>query len=286
MTSDAPESRSEPGGSDTDAAVDIEPPAYDVLVVGCGNLLRGDDGVGPVLVRHLWDRGVPDGARLVDGGTAGMDVAFQMRGAQRVVIVDACLTQGDAGAAPGTVYRVPGEELGELPPLEGLHTHSFRWDHAIAFARWALGEACPTDITVFLIEAASVELGAELSEPVRTAMEQVIELIERDYLAPLRPQLQDEVSVEITDNGYLRVDAALAATRFPSDALAAVLRDGQLWLFPLRGPSSGGLLLKQRNPAGDRAALVREVLGDRFRSGIRPAFWDDEHKVLRIPLDS
>jgi len=286
VTSDAPESRSEPGGSDTDAAVDIEPPGCAALIVGCGNLLRGDDGVGPVLIRHLWDRGVPQGGRLVDGGTAGMDVAFQMRGAQRVVIVDACLTQGDAGAAPGTVYRVPGEELGELPPLEGLHTHSFRWDHAIAFARWALGEACPTDITVFLIEAASVELGAELSEPVRTAMEQVIELIERDYLAPLRPQLQDEVSVEITDNGYLRVDAALAATRFPSDALAAVLRDGQLWLFPLRGPSSGGLLLKQRNPAGDRAALVREVLGDRFRSGIRPAFWDDEHKVLRIPLDS
>lgn len=145
-------------------------------MVGCGNLLRGDDGVGPVLIRHLWDRGVPTGARLVDGGTAGMDVAFQMRGARRVVIVDASAT----GAAPGTVYRVPGEELGELPPLEGLHTHSFRWDHAIAFARWALAEACPTDITVFLIEAAGVDLGAELSEPVQTAMEQVIELIERD----------------------------------------------------------------------------------------------------------
>ncbi|WP_264001449.1 hydrogenase maturation protease, partial [Mycolicibacterium gadium] len=52
-------------------------------MVGCGNLLRGDDGVGPVLVRHLWERGVPAGARLVDGGTAGMDVAFQMRGAER-----------------------------------------------------------------------------------------------------------------------------------------------------------------------------------------------------------
>ena len=154
-------------------------------MVGCGNLLRGDDGVGPVLIRHLWDRGVPTCARLVDGGTAGMDVAFQMRGARRVVIVDASAT----GAAPGTIYRVPGEELGELPPLEGLHTHSFRWDHAIAFARWALAEACPTDITVFLIEAAGVDLGAELSEPVQTAMEQVIELIERDYLGPVRPRL-------------------------------------------------------------------------------------------------
>ncbi|OKH62760.1 peptidase M52 [Mycobacterium sp. SWH-M3] len=147
-------------------------------MVGCGNLLRGDDGVGPILVRHLWERGVPDGARLVDGGTAGMDVAFQMKGAERVVIVDAAAT----GAAPGTVYKVPGAELAQLPPLQGLHTHSFRWDHAIAFARWALGDACPQAITVFLIEAHNVALGADLSEPVEAAMENVIGLIEAEYL--------------------------------------------------------------------------------------------------------
>lgn len=266
--------------SSADPDLDLEPPGCAVLVVGCGNLLRGDDGVGPVLIRHLWDRGVPEGARLVDGGTAGMDVGFQMRGATRVVIVDASAT----GAAPGTVYRVPGEELGNLPPLQGLHTHSFRWDHAIPFARWALGDACPTDITVFLIEAAAMEMGAELSEPVEAAMEQVIGMIEADFLGPLRPRIADEVSVEFTGDGYLRMDAPLAAGRFPSDAVAAVPRDGELWLFPLRGPSSGGLLLKQRNPAGDRALLVREVLADGFPVGVRAAFWDDEHKALRIPL--
>jgi hydrogenase maturation protease len=268
----------------TGSVVDLEPPGCDVLVVGCGNLLRGDDGVGPVLIRHLWDRGVPDGAKLVDGGTAGMDVGFQMRGAQRVVIVDACVSQGETGAPPGTVYRLPGEELTDLPPLQGLHTHSFRWDHAIPFARWALGEACPTDITVFLIEAAAMDLGAELSEPVRTGMEQVIELIERDYLAPLRPQAPGQVEVEISADGYLRLDAALAASRFPSDAVAAVAREGQLWLFPLRGPSSGGLLLKQRNPAGDRTVLVHEILGADHPVGVHAAFWDDEHKALRVPL--
>ena len=275
------EYRSGPGGSNVQPPpLDIEPPGCAVLVIGCGNLLRGDDGVGPVLIRHLWDRGVPQGARLVDGGTAGMDVGFQMRGAQRVVIVDASAT----GAEPGTVYRMPGEELTDLPPLQGLHTHSFRWDHAIPFARWALGDACPTDITVFLIEAADMEMGAELSEPVNTAMEQVIALIEHDFLAPLRPPTAAEVSVEITAEGYLRMDAALAAGRFPSDAVAAVPRDGELWLYPLRGPSSGGLLLKQRNPAGDRAVLIHELLADGFPVGVHAAFWDDEHKALRIPL--
>lgn len=266
-------------GADNPAAP-LEPPGCDVLVIGCGNLLRGDDGVGPVLVRHLWERGVPEGAKLVDGGTAGMDVAFQMRGARRVVIVDAAAT----GSAPGTMFRVPGSELAELPPLQGLHTHSFRWDHAIAFARWALGEDCPTDITVFLIEVAGVEMGADLSEPASAAMEQVIALIEHDYLGPLRPEVPREVDVEFTADGYLRLDAATAAARFPSDAVAAVLRDGALWLIPLRGPRSGGLLLKQRTPAGDRSVLVNELLRDVPLCGVHRACWDDEQSALRIPV--
>lgn len=261
--------------------VDLEPPGTEVLVVGCGNLLRGDDGVGPILVRHLWERGVPDGARLVDGGTAGMDVAFQMRGAERVVIIDASAT----GAAPGTLYRVPGAELENVPPLSGLHTHSFRWDHAIAFARWALAEACPDDITVFLIEAESVEMGAELSEPVVAGMEQVIALIERDFLAPLRPVTQDVPTVEFTADGYLRLDAQLAGSRFPSSAAVALVREGQLWLMPLRGPQSGGLLLKQRTPAGDRSTLIREVLADGIPVGVRPAYWDADQGALRVPLE-
>lgn len=70
-----------------------------VLVIGCGNLLRGDDGVGPILVRHLWERGIPPGAQIVDGGTAGMDVAFRMRGARRVVLVDAARTGAEIGRA-------------------------------------------------------------------------------------------------------------------------------------------------------------------------------------------
>ena len=68
-------------------------------MVGCGNLLRGDDAAGPVLVRLLADRDLPTGVRLVDGGTAGMDVAFQMRGARRVVIVSDLLTAEDVRAA-------------------------------------------------------------------------------------------------------------------------------------------------------------------------------------------
>ena len=161
----------------TGGEVTIDEPPFPavapVLVVGCGNLLRGDDAVGPLLVRHLWDRGVPAHVELVDGGTAGMDVAFKMRGREKVVIVDASLT----GAAPGTLYRVPGEELEELPPLDGINQHAFRWNHALAVGRWLLKDAYPHDVVVFLVEAASTEPGADLTPPVAAAMERAIGLV-------------------------------------------------------------------------------------------------------------
>jgi hydrogenase maturation protease len=227
---------------------------------------------------------MPDGLRLVDGGTAGMDVAFQMRGAQQVVIVDASAT----GAAPGTVYRVPGAELAELPPLEGLHTHSFRWDHAIALARWALADQCPDDITVFLIEAANVAMGADLSPEVTSAMEKVIDIIEADYISSLRPPEPNhaaDLNVELTADGYLRLSAAVSAAHFPAHVAVGAVRDDQLWLLPLRGPRNGGLLLKQRTAAGDRAVLVRELLDDIIPTGKRQAFWDADAGALRIPLE-
>jgi hydrogenase maturation protease len=152
------------------------PGACALAVVGCGNPLRADDGVGPLLVRRLREAGVPRGVRLVDGGTAGADVAAQMRGAKRVIVVDASST----GAAPGTVYRVPGREVEDMPPLSGLHSHSFRWDHALAFARWLLGDEYPSDVTVYLIEAADRTPGGELSAPASHGMEQVLGLIMRE----------------------------------------------------------------------------------------------------------
>jgi hydrogenase maturation protease len=141
------------------------------LVIGCGNLLRGDDAAGPVLVRRLLDRGLPPGVEVADAGTGGMDVAFRMRGADRVVLVDACTT----GAEPGTLYCVPGSALEELPPLEGINLHSFRWDHALAFGRWLLKDDYPDDVVVYLVEAVSFGFGDPLSEPVDRALDALVD---------------------------------------------------------------------------------------------------------------
>ena len=142
------------------------------VVVGCGNLIRGDDAAGPVLVRLLVDRDLPDGVRLIDGGTAGMDVAFAMRGASRVVVVDA----SRIGVEPGTVHRVPGSELTDLAPPEG-NLHRVRWDQALGFAQWLLKEEYPAAVTVWLIEGASFDPGAPLPPAVEAAVAEVADAI-------------------------------------------------------------------------------------------------------------
>lgn len=270
------------------------PPNLDkTVVIGCGNILRGDDAVGPTLIRHLWaEGGIPDDVTLVDGGTAGMDVAFKMRGAAHVILIDAAQT----GAQPGTTYRIPGSEIEELPELQALSSHSFRWDHSLAFAHWLLGGDYPREVTVFLIEVASCEPGAELTEPVATAMYEVADLVRALYPAS-DPVLTDRntgqgsgagqgsgVEVEITDDGNLRIDAGTAQRLFPADALVAVPRGRELWLIPLTGPEGGGLLLKQRNPAGDRSTLIWEALPPDAATGRRDAHWDDTNGALRVDL--
>lgn len=165
------------GRNEEDAfSIDAEfgtPSLGKTVVIGCGNLLRGDDAVGPILIRNLWTADPPEHVLLVDGGTAGMDMAFKMHGARRVILIDAAAT----GSEPGTIFKVPGEELEDLPPLQGLHSHQFRWDNALAFARWLLKDQYPEDITVFLIEVESCHPGDELTESVVRSMHIVERLV-------------------------------------------------------------------------------------------------------------
>jgi hydrogenase maturation protease len=159
----------------------------DTLIIGSGNLLRGDDAVGPVLIRHLWEMGLPDDVNCADGGTGGMDVAFQMRGVRHVILVDACVS----GSEPGALFCLPGEETEHLPPLAGINLHAFRWDHALSFARWLLKEDYPKKITVYLIEAKELVIGEPLSAPVDAAMRRLA----RTLLAELaqRPPHREQV---------------------------------------------------------------------------------------------
>ncbi len=81
-----------------------------VLVLGLGNVLLGDDGLGPVtLARIERDYRIPAGVRLIDGGTLGLALLGELAQAMHVILVDAVAT----GEPPGTLVRLDGEALSD-----------------------------------------------------------------------------------------------------------------------------------------------------------------------------
>ncbi len=146
-----------------------------LTIIGCGNPNRSDDGVGIAVVHRLQERLQTEpqaDMRIFDAGTDGMGVMFQARGSSSLILIDAC----KSGADPGAIFEVPGNELEGKPP-DSFNLHDFRWDHALFAGRQIFKNEFPEDITVFLIEAANLEFGLELSAPVAAAAEQVVEKI-------------------------------------------------------------------------------------------------------------
>lgn len=92
------------------------------------------------------------------------------------------------------------------------------------------------------------------------------------------------LAVSLTDEGYLHLPAETALRFFPHDLAAAVTKPREMWLMPTRGAAAGGLILKQRNPQGDRSVLVWHLLPPGTAPGPRPAFWDEARGALRVAL--
>jgi hydrogenase maturation protease len=147
-----------------------------LCVIGCGNSTRSDDGVGVYVAQTLRERlrrtPQPD-VRVFDAGTGGMDVMFQARGASRLIIVDASKSGSEAGA----LFKVPGRDL-ESEPDVGYSLHDFRWQHALTAGRKIFGPDFPSDVTVFLIEAASLAFGLQLSASVLSSADRVVDEIQ------------------------------------------------------------------------------------------------------------
>ncbi|HLO86791.1 MAG TPA: hydrogenase maturation protease [Nostocaceae cyanobacterium] len=136
-----------------------------MTIIGCGNLNRNDDAVGVIIAqrlqKYLSENPHPN-VRVFDCGTGGMEVMFQARGSTQLIIIDASST----GSEPGAVFKVPGKELEALPE-PSLNLHDFRWDNALAAGRKIFQNDFPDDVTVYLIEAANLGFGLELSPVVQ-----------------------------------------------------------------------------------------------------------------------
>jgi hydrogenase maturation protease len=137
------------------------------LILGIGNLLLCDEGVGVHVARALAQRELPANVSVVEAGTAFLDVLPEIEKADRIVLVDAM----EGGSAPGSVYRVPFDQCRHPGVLASLH--GFDMSRVLFMA----GNDRAPEVTVFGIEPARIEWGTELSPAVQRVMPAVQEAI-------------------------------------------------------------------------------------------------------------
>lgn len=93
--------------------------SYELLVIGLGNTLHGDDGFGPRIVAELQKRYTfPEDVRLVDGGILGLSLLPLIEEAKEVVVIDTVVLHKE----PGTLYRFPISAL-KIPDESPLYVH-------------------------------------------------------------------------------------------------------------------------------------------------------------------
>ncbi|HEX9874738.1 MAG TPA: hydrogenase maturation protease [Deferrimonas sp.] len=142
-------------------------------IIGIGNPLMGDDGIGIAAVSALEKEGVPEGVEIIDGGTGGLTLLTLMEGAKRVILVDAVET----GREPGTILRLAGEDLEPETSASSLSLHSSGLPEVLALGR-ALGTLPP--LILFGVQPDSVEVRLGLSEPVAAALPSLLALIREE----------------------------------------------------------------------------------------------------------
>jgi hydrogenase maturation protease len=141
----------------------------DILVIGIGNILHKDDGVGVHLV-NLFSEERPDlaaRADFVDGGTAGFDLLPLMSGRSRIVIVDALRADDN----PGSIYRIPSAFIGGSGSALSLHEAGVR---KMLDMLYVMGEDPEIELLGIVAEdISSLEIG--LSESLRNALPRAVE---------------------------------------------------------------------------------------------------------------
>jgi len=141
-----------------------------IVVLGVGNLLLSDEGVGVHLIQKLREMEIGEGVELIDGGTSLLDFLSQMEDISKLIIVDAI----KLGGKPGRTYRIYVDDslLKDGKVITSLHQLGVL--EALALAE-KMGKLPPT--VIIGVEPKDMTSGLELSPEVQKGMNRMVNLI-------------------------------------------------------------------------------------------------------------
>ncbi len=141
------------------------------LVLGVGNLLLTDDGVGIHTIQRLQAaQTFPEEVQVLDGGTCGLDLLQYLEGVERLIIVDAAQLCQPAG----TIVRMEGEQV---PAFLSLKTspHEIGLPELLFAAK--LTDIYPQEVVVFGVQPESIETSLGLTAAVAARLDELVELV-------------------------------------------------------------------------------------------------------------
>jgi hydrogenase maturation protease len=144
------------------------------LILGLGNPLRGDDGVGSAIITRLTKQiELPASVDLIDGGIAGMKILTMLEGYDHVILVDAA----DLGLSCGEWLRLDLDELlrSSIVPDKKGTLHEAGVVDALAVGRAM--NMLPLNVSIYVIQAQDIHGVAGMSSSVRESIPAICDAI-------------------------------------------------------------------------------------------------------------
>jgi hydrogenase maturation protease len=139
------------------------------LIVGMGNLIYKDEGIGVHVIEKMNKMELPGHIELLDIGTSTLDLISYLEGVEKLVVIDAM----KAGGTPGTIYKCRPEDL--LPAQEGpISLHEIGLLETLDMAK---KKGLEIDAVVIGVEPKVFDWGMELSDEVKSKIPTIIEAV-------------------------------------------------------------------------------------------------------------
>ncbi len=153
-------------------------PYKHILILGVGNLLLSDEGVGVHIAQRMMKMDMPPQVQVVEGGTDGFGLVNVITQADRMILIDAVR----GGGQPGSIYRFEIEDCPPFPDIFKTSVHQISILEVINLSS-LIGSTPRT--TIIGIEPACMEMGMELSPAVEAKVPRVIQMIKEEVEASL-----------------------------------------------------------------------------------------------------
>lgn len=148
-------------------------------MVGVGNLLLKDEGIGVHIAHALQQIDVPHGTKIIDGGTSP-DLPYYLKDIDKLIIIDAV----KAGGKPGMIYRFHTHDL-NIESEGIISLHELGLAQSLKMMR-LMGNA-PKETVIIGIEPKEIDWGTELSAELQQKIPEIINIV----LSEINPQLPD-----------------------------------------------------------------------------------------------